>query len=195
MDTNVLNVMTKEREAYLACFAKGLAEHREISPQAVAELLIEINTQKIPLPYRYIRPDIIYKIAEESKIIEVNKNRHFSFDPYVFTTPSGIPATLHPFHWNGIEFRLFGDIVSWEPYDDWIRTWLDLEDLRSREGKDFQCVIHNATEPKRAGGFWELSIDMGSAELDALSDLFSVFAELGFGTIEIGSFSLIPPGH
>jgi len=90
-----------------------------------------------------------------------------------------------------MEFRIFGDITSWSALETWIRKWVDIEDERYVQGKDYQYVVHSVSEPKKETGYWLISIDMGSAGLESIHELFMVFEKLGVKKVEIGSFSMI----
>ena len=188
---NFSDVLAKERDEYLACLIRSLAEQRKSFPQATTEVLIEINTKNIPLPYRLIRADIIYNTDDGPKLIEVNKEKYFAFDPCEIPIHPNLKAIAHPFHWTGIEFRVFGEILSWDPLTAWINNSIDVTDARYEEGKELLEVVHNVTKPEKCSDHWLLSIDMGSAELNAFDELFIAFAQSGAKRIELGSFSMI----
>lgn len=187
----VIELLSKEREDYLSILMNSLLEHRRKFPPAAAEVMIEPNSSKKPLPYRIIRVDIICGGAENPKLIEVNKDKYYGFEPYDLNAVGEVPGKLFPLYWNGIEFRCFGEIKSWAAFEKWIRHWMDLDDDRYVKGQELSNVIHNVTVPERKGEYFEFSVDMGSAEIDAFNELLALFPSMGVSRFEIGSFSMI----
>jgi len=68
---------------------------------------------------------------------------------------------------------------------------MDLDDARWVKDQELSNVIHNVTEPERKGDYSEFSVDMGSAEVNAFSELLSLFPSMGVSKFAIGSFSMI----
>jgi hypothetical protein len=184
-------MLSQERQDYLSVWMGSLLEHREKFPPAVAEVLILPNSTIEPLPYRYVRPDILCGGAEKPQIIEINKDKYYSFKPFDFTVSGKIPGRLFPLHWNAMEFRLFGKIESWSDFEKWIHHWLDIEDARYEKDKEIANVIHNVTAPEYIDGCFSFSVDMGSAEVGAFFELISLFPGMGVSRFEVGSFSMI----
>lgn len=146
---------------------------------------MELNTLEVPLPYRFIRPDILYKNGDEIKICRVVKDECISFDPVDLQLASGAPLKLNPFQWDRLELKLVGEVTDWLPFEPWVDLWLDVEDSRSSPDMDFAGVIHQASQPVLLDGYWCLLVDMGSADLDALNELFEVLGTLGVQRIEL----------
>jgi len=190
---NIHDLFTKERELYLEGLRDSLAEQRKNEPRATSEVLVEINSEKFSGVYRLIRPDIIFAGAEgRPQIVEVNKERYFSFDLFTMKTDGGVSVRISPFHWNGFEVRVVGPITDWTKFEDWAAFWIDSTDARYEEGKEWLNVVHNVTTPEYENGRWNFSIDLGSAEIASIDELFDVLIKSGAREIEVGSFSMIP---
>jgi hypothetical protein len=187
----IFELLSKEREDYLSILTNSLLEYRRKSPPAAAEVMLEPNSSSRPVPYRIIRIDIICGGAENPRLIDVNKDQYYSFEPCDLIASGEIPGKVFPLHWNGMEFRLFGEIKSWAAFEEWIRYWMDLDDVRCVKDQDFSNVIHNVTEPELKDDHYEFSVDMGSAEIDAFRSLLSLFVSMGVSRFEVGSFSMI----
>ena len=191
-EMNIRELLVKERDNYLSALLKAFHELREKHPPAAMEVLIQLNnTSKFPSPYCFRRPDIICGGAEKPQIIEINKDQYFSFDCHEFSSSRDVSGRLFPLHWNGIEFRLFGKIDSWTDLEGWIHQWMDIEDARYEEGKEFLNVIHDVTVPEQVADYFTFSVDMGSAEVGAFFELLSLFPGMGVSRFEVGSFSMI----
>ncbi|MBP8963613.1 MAG: hypothetical protein KBG39_11785, partial [Opitutaceae bacterium] len=95
-------LIVSERKEYLKALALSVDEQKKAHKNVASEVLIEMNTRDVSLPYRMMRPDIL--LTEESgktRVIEVNKDAYVSFDPYLMTLQNGLSVVFHPFHWNG----------------------------------------------------------------------------------------------
>jgi len=179
----------KERTDYFQALESCLADIRELHPDAVSEVLVELNTTDLPRPYRLIRPDILYKQGAEPKVLRVEKTEWLSFEPLDVSLASGIPMKVYSFRWDKLELRLYGDVNDWLPFEEWIDKWLDVEDSKSSPDVDFAGLVHQVRQPTKDNGAWTICIDMGSAGLDALNDLFEVLGKLPIQHVEIGTFA------
>lgn len=183
-------VFEQERTDYLCALKSCLHNIRERDPEAASEVLIELNNDHIPRPYRFFRPDILYRDHGKPKIAEAVKDEYHSFDPHELVLSNGLKGILHPFQWDKIGARLHGEISDWAPFEDWVNKWLDVADDRTVPNVDFTGSIHHVTRPTHEAGVWSKCIDMGSADVDALNDLFGVFGSLGVERFEMGSFEI-----
>ena len=180
------DIVNQEQTEYFQSLVSCLKESRKQGYEVVSELLIELNTPQIPTPYRLYRADLVYKQNGEVKILEVAKDTFGSFDSHPIIISPNIPGMLHPFRWNGLEWKISGDIQNWNLLEQWVNEWMDLDDVREASDNDFSGLVHNVTEPVFENGFWTFSIDMGSAGIDALNSLFGIFEALGVTSFEMG---------
>jgi hypothetical protein len=182
----VTELFQKERVDYGSALESCLAELRKTSPEAVAEVLVEVNSPEIPRPFRLTRPDIISGPASDPKITRVVKDEFVHFTPHEASLTGGAKLLLHPSRWDNFEICLTGRISDWEPYEAWVNKWLDVAEVRVTTAADFSGLIHQASMPWEQDGKWHLVIDMGSADLDALNELLSVLGSIGAESIKIG---------
>ncbi len=182
-------VFKRERTDYFQALESCLADIRKSHPNAVSEVLVELNTPEIPRPYRLMRPDILYKQGAEPKILRVEKAEVLSFEPLDISLACGVPMKMHPFQWDKLELRLHGDVNDWLPFEEWVCKWLDVEDVKSSPDMDFAGLIHQVSQPVKDDGVWTLCIDMGSADLEALNELLGVLGTLAVQQVEMGDFA------
>ena len=183
-------LIVSERKEYLKALALSVDEQKKAHKNVASEVLIEMNTRDVSLPYRMMRPDIL--LTEESgktRLIEVNKDAYVSFDPYLMTLQNGLSVVFHPFHWNGIEFRTRSTQIDWGRLEEWTKFWVDVTDSRYQPTREWLDVVHNVTCPALENGVWSFSVDFGTAPTDALNQLFEIFS--ADDKIEVGSFSMI----
>lgn len=189
----VTELFQKERNDYVGALESCLAELRKTSPEAVAEVLVEVNSPEIPRPFRLTSPDIISGPASDPKISRVVKDEVVHSTPLEASLSGGAKLLLHPLRWDNFEICLTGKISDWEPYEAWVNKWLDVAEVMAPTAADFSGLIHQASMPWEQGGKWHLLIDMGSADLDALNELLGVFQTIGAEFIEIGGETTRPP--
>lgn len=182
----VSELFQKERDDYVRALESCLTELRKNSPEAVAEVLVEVNSPETPRLFRLTRLDIISGSASEPKISRVVKDEIIQFTPHEVMLSQGPKLVLQPFQWDHFEICLTGRINTWEPYEAWIHKWLDVSEVINSPGGNFAGVIHQASMPLEHDGNWQLVIDMGSAGLDALNELLDVFQSIGAEFIKIG---------
>jgi hypothetical protein len=182
----VTELFQKERDDYVRALESCLSEIRKTSPEAAAEVLVEVNSPETPRPFRLTRPDIISGPASDPKISRVVKDEVVQFTPHETSLCGGAKLLPHPLRWDNLEICLAGRISDWEPYEAWVNKWLDVAEVRVTTAAGFSGLIHQASMPWEQGGKWHLVIDMGSADLDALNELLSVLGTIGADIIEIG---------
>ncbi len=182
----VSELFRKERDDYVRALESCLTELRKTSPEAAAEVLVEVNSPETPRLFRLTRPDIISGPASDPKISRVVKDEIIQFAAHETILSQGAKLCLLPFRWDDLEVCLTGRISSWEPYEAWVTKWLDVSEVMGLPGAEFAGVIHQASMPSEQDGRWHIVIDMGSAGLDALNELLGVFQTIGAEFIEVG---------
>jgi hypothetical protein len=173
------------RAHYMSRFEKALAESRREFTQAAAEVMLDVPRPEEPeLLYRIWRMDIMGQTPDGPKAIEVNVENLIpaasSLDGF------GMPITLCPAAWNGLEFVVDGEPPVQAAMLTWIAKWVDIDDERYVAGANFQWVIHNCLRPTvTAAGYWT-SVDFGSAPVEAVHEFISILAP-GARSIRMGS--------
>jgi len=169
----------------MACFEEALKETRPQFESVSAEVMLEIPRATEPeLVYRIYRMDIMAKTPEGPKAIEVNVD---PIEPRVKAlTGFGVPISLSPVVWNGIEFAVTGRPPLERDLLLWASGWLDIEDKRQKPNEDFQSVIHNVLRPECERQKYFLSVDFGSASPEAVHELIALLSPTA-QAIQIGS--------
>ena len=176
-----------ERENYLAIYLRAISEARRAHDVAVAEVKVVTTLEKFRKPYRYYTLDIFCRRGDKSGPIEVNLTAASGFDP-VSESWKGLDVTLHPFVWNGLEFRLDGDLADDAALVVWMDRWMDTGEKKPKDENHLSEIVHNVTQPERTQDGWSFSVDFGSAPLDAFVELIDVVRASGAKKLELGSF-------
>jgi len=184
---SILQRLDAERENYLSVYLRGIAAARDKHDAAVPEVRIETTKEKLRKPYRYYILDIFCRRGDQSGPIEVNLAAAAAFRP-VNEKWQGLDVTLHPFVWNGLEFRLDGDLADEAGLLAWMDKWMDIPERKPKDENRLSQIVHNVTQPERTESGWSFSVDFGSAPLDAFVELIDVVRASGTKRLELGSF-------
>lgn len=182
-----MQMLDAERESYLVLYLRAIAEARRDHDVTVPEVKVETTQEKLRKPYRYYTLDIFCRRGDKSGPIEVNVAAASAF-PQVRENWQGLDVTLHPFVWNGLEFRLDGDLADDAALVAWMDRWMDIGDKKPKDANGLSEIVHNVTQPERTQGGWSFSVDFGSAPLDAFVELIEVVRASGTKKLELGSF-------
>jgi hypothetical protein len=184
---SIMQRLDAERESYLAIYLRAISEARRAHDEAVPEVKVETTKEKFRKPYRYYTLDIFCRRGDKSGPIEVNIAAASAF-PRVRENWQGLDVTLHPFVWNGLEFRLDGDLADEARLLAWMDKWMDLPERKPKDENRLSQIVHNVTQPERTQSGWSFSVDFGSAPLDAFVELIDVVRASGAKRLELGSF-------
>ena len=145
------------------------------------------QNRNLPELYQINRYDFINKNSEgKLDLTEFNldKDSVTKFDKQLYEV-NGMRVTFDPFVWNGCEFTI--DKKPNIAFDIWARKWMDIDDKKKQDANGFQNVIHSVTFPEEENGKWTMSIDFGTAPIEAVKELMTIFSGQGIKNIEINS--------
>ena len=184
---NLQQILSSQRERYVQHFLHARRQLSEKEPALVSELLISINNENIPYPYRYLRVDLLYKTIDgEPKPVEVRIDPDPSFSPRVFSFG---PLTLEvqPFNWNDIQILFNQAPKDIKQIEGWITHWLDIKDENPENPSGLTGAIHSFTPMESDGKYWRLIGDFGTAPIDALVEFINILGAQGMTRIAIRS--------
>jgi hypothetical protein len=184
---SIMERLDAERENYLALYLRAISEARQAHDVAVAEVKVKTTQERLREPFRYYTLDIFCRRGDKSCPIEVNIAAAGGF-PRVRENWQGLGVTLHPFVWNGLEFRLDGDLADEAGLLAWMDKWMDIPERKPKDENRLSQIVHNVTQPERTRSGWSFSVDFGSAPLDAFVELIDVVRASGAKRLELGSF-------
>ena len=176
------------RDFYLERFRQSIAKATLELDGIATELLIEIPS----LPhseycYRLYRVDVIGQRDGVSQVREVTLSEGSQASNCQWAQSHNVKFAA-PIVWYGIEFEVTG-ICPHEELISWTSRWLDIEDERWVDSQEFQMVIHSVTPPTRTVNGFQISVDFGSAPLEAFDELVQLLSKTA-ELVSIGSFSL-----
>jgi len=136
-----------------------------------------------------IRGDLfVIKNNEVIDVPDVDSDVIVQFDPVFFDWPeSALKVDFHPFQWDWLQIQIHGleGETDWSPLREWFMRWFDEDDPAEDELLE---GTHFMSDPMKGDGFYQFSIDLGSAPCDAFEDLIDAVVELGATRVEVGQF-------
>ena len=184
---SIVSIATAERDRYVAYFDASLAEARSQNPESASELLIAINNEAMPYPYRYLRVDLIGKLPDGSdRVYELwldpapdAEGRGFDLGP--------VKIEMYPFTWCSVQLAFDRPLPDMAKLEALLTQLLDIDDSRSNSGTALANAIHSVSQIETNGELWYLTIDFGTAPVDALLDLIDFLMAEGMSRIIVAS--------
>ena len=179
----IKELLEKHREYYLNHYGQALTKEKS----GAAELLIELNKQgdEPNEVYRMYRFDFMSKENDAPKPVEFNLDGYLNHETVEYDVGEQ-KIIVNPFFWNSIELILDTEVKDLNDYEDWARKWLDLKDKNKIDQNGYSGVIHNISPPEPIQRGTRFLIDLGTAPVDALTELIEIFLNTeGVGTIRI----------
>jgi hypothetical protein len=166
-------LLNDQRNRYLAHYHAAIAETRSANEPFCTELLLEPGRLDDPEPaFRLYRIDIAIKAVDRTRLVDAN------LDPVdLDATLDGFGARIHlrAIAWNDIQLRVHGSDAPMGAIIEWSRRWMDLDERRSEGADGLQGVVRVVARPTpESDGSYVLSVDMGSAPVDALEELLAI---------------------
>jgi len=178
-------IFEQERNRYVQFLVETRTRLASESEGTVGELLLSINNEAIPYPYRYVRVDIISKgpdgLPKPGEVVididEAFEAREFNFGAFA--------VEVYPFTWDSVQVLVNGPIKDSRQLEGWITRWLDVEDKNPPGPFGTSQAIHSFSPVESQDGWWYLTGDFGSAPAGALSEFIELLAGQGMTRIVI----------
>jgi hypothetical protein len=134
------------------------------------------------------RCDLLVRRREGDLVRQVRSEKLLRFEPVTLVEPDGFVCVITPFRWDAALVVVTAGALTHEP--DWgpVRRWY-LEWFQSRftdEAPDLDGSLHRLSGPETLEDGWRFELDLGSAPVEALSDMIGAFAATGVARIRIG---------
>jgi hypothetical protein len=184
---NIEQIFAKERDRYVQQFVETRSKLTSSSESTVGELLIRINNEAIPLPYGYLRVDVMCYLPNEThKPYEVAIDFDQSFESKGFNFGDFV-VEVYPFTWSSVQILVNHPIENTRQLEGWITRWLDVEDKNPSHPLGISQAIHSFSPVARIDEWWSTTGDFGTAAADALVEFVELMAGQGMTRIIIKS--------
>jgi hypothetical protein len=126
------------------------------------------------------RVDAIPVSEDSTEPLQVDSRTRLQFEPIHFKL-GATSVQLQPFVWDWLSLRIEGlsDTQASGALIDWFLQWFDEEDENESDEAGLQQVVHFMSDPQIIGAGLKLTIDLGSAPVEALEDLLFALSDAG----------------
>ena len=183
-----MQLVDHERDAYRSVLIQLCADLRSHGREVFPEIQIKFGDDSWPEPYRMMRVDALFKKGDKVGPAEASIKNPRRFSPMAETW-GALQVTAHPLTWNAVEFQMIGSPPDHEVLFAWLDRWYDKGDTKSPVSDGLFGVVHNITPPELRDGAWSVSIDFGSAPIEAFTTFVDLVQGTGAQSLAFGSFS------
>jgi hypothetical protein len=194
-DSSVLRQLLDQiRDYYVSRFIDAINEHSGADGVTVAHEPALCNADgdvltegDLALP---VRGDLlVIRDGAVCDSLQIDTDGVLTFEPIAFDWPeTKLHVNLQPFQWNWMQLRIFGlkDDADWTPIRHWFIRWFQENDPTDDE---LLGGVHFCSDPEDGGGFTQVSIDLGTASVEAFEELLDALGQLGANRVQIGQFN------
>ena len=166
------------RDHYVRYFIDAREHKRQESPDVASELLISLNAEHLPDPYRYLRVDLLARDASGIPVPAEFRLPPDKLEPTGFNFGAFV-VEAYPFAWCAVEVLLASEPTNMRQLEGWMTRWLDVQDENARGPDDLSHAAHSFSPVQKKGDWWSLVADFGTAPANALVELIELFVGQG----------------
>lgn len=117
----------------------------------------------------------------------INSGTYLRFSPDIHAGIGGMDVYIAPFKWDEVGFKFDTKSLDGDLFDEWFHSWFDIDG--ERETKDIVGnIIHSAL---LVDG--QVTIDFGTADVDAFWHLLQILSRSGVRSLAIGTDNVAQP--
>ena len=188
--TPIIEKLIDEQQVYVDVLVRlvNSLKYREV--ELIPEGQIQLASSEIPAFFRQSRMDVLYKEDHVFQQAEANITNPPEFLP-ITENWQGVEVVLSPFVWHHMEFSVTGPEPMMLQMQNWFARWFDPKNRNPADKNGLHSVIHMMTEAKMLGNYWVVTIDFGSADIEAFHAFFKQIKFSGATKVEISSAKYI----
>lgn len=188
--TPIIEKLIDEQQVYVDMLIRLInsIKHREL--EIFPEGQTQLESREIPEFFRQSRMDVLFKEDGAFHQAEAKMTNPPDFLP-IIEKWQGVEVVLSPFVWHHMEFSVTGPEPSMTQMQNWFNRWFDPNNKNPADKNGLHTVIHMMTEPKMLGNYWTVTIDFGTADIEAFQAFFKQLKFSGAEKVEISSAKYI----
>ncbi len=182
---NIQALFESERERYVSHLLNARSKTEAEFPGCVSELLLSINNEAIPYPYRYLRVDLLHPVPggnPQPCDVRVGLDPAFKAKQFDF---GSLVVDVRPFTWNSVHVVFDRPVPDGKLLDSWITDRLDIESKNIDSEDGLSLAVHSFTQLGRGDDWWHLTGDFGTAPAETLVQFVELLASQGVTRIVI----------
>lgn len=185
MNEPFLEQAATARDRYIAFLRRAI----ETWQTEAVEVLVQLHGRETPSPFCLSRIDAILGTADAPRLQRACDG--IAHDPECrFLLGSGIEVQQKSFSWEALQIEFSSREFTIEPLGPWLHRWLDPDETRSAGAVGLSGVVHDLAWSFTEPDVWGLTLDLGSAPIDALSELLDLLARVGVRRITLSRTDL-----
>lgn len=173
------------RRRYIEFFTAARDRISASEGDVATEVLVALNNEQIPYPYRYLRVDVLSKNSHDAiKPFELTLDPDPNFEATEFKF-GGVQVVIYPFSWNRAQIVFEKAIADEQQLDRFITRWLDVEETEARAYDNLSGAAHSFTPVESNGEWWYLTVDFGTAPVEAMIEFIEILASHGMTRVTV----------
>lgn len=174
------------RERYVRFYLDTLREFQIKGKEVGSELQVQIDSRAAHEFYmNRARIDLVEVDSLQSGEVYCKSVKP---GQRLYTPFSGLSIELLECAWYGIEFQCGTFSQDDSAFHEWFCKWYDFSDEGTAVEAGLSGLIHFATTIKELDTVGVFSVDFGSAPVESLLELLTVFQAQGIDKISMGTF-------
>lgn len=182
-------IISYQRSSYI----KQLLKFYEKRNNGLKEGLMELNSESETLLFNLSRIDYIITENNEYKIEELTPETYTNHQK-IDLNFGDLNIELNPFFWHGCELIIKSNSKENKEYEwlkKWTKKWIDEDDEFEINKNGLSGVIHNVSIPIFENNEISITVDLGSAPVEALIELLDIIRISNYEKVVLNSFDLI----
>lgn len=132
-----------------------------------------------------VRSDLETRVNGSQAYFDISEDLFIEFDPLMLRLQNDAPVSISPFKWSDMQVALTTQSApkNWKPLRQW---YLEaFQERFDRDSPDIHGVVHSLNGPYGGPENWQFSVDLGTANVDVISDLLTALNALNATRVEI----------
>jgi hypothetical protein len=117
----------------------------------------------------------------------INSDTYLKFSPDIHAGIGGMDVTIAPFKWDEVRFKFDTKSLNDDLVDEWFHSWFDIDGERETM-EIVGNIIHSALFVDG-----QMTIDFGTAEVDAFWHLLQILSRSGVRALAIDTDDIAQP--
>jgi hypothetical protein len=171
------------RGRYVSFYRKAISEIKN-TPNFAVELLVQPNGRSTPPPFCFSRMDIVHGSACEPQIKRIADSVEIEFEKS-FCISGGLEIQQKNFSWEALRLSFSAEAFEIQTVGEWLRKWLDPDEICEQDRWGLSSVVHDLAWSYNEPDRWCIDLDLGSAPISALEELFRLLSASGIKQIAV----------